>query len=197
MCHFSLSFILILLMTNIAYPLSPYLDSRLMISWKTINATGTIVSNDEEHYIYGCISQGPIGIIYDRTSLSPFGGIISGFWSSECDIYFSRPQQQPKDFFPLSNKELVFKLYQNFPNPFKKITHIRYDIPITCKVNISIYDISGRQIKQLVNEEQHIGQYSISWNKTDLNGEECSAGVYFISMKTENFKSIKKIVITK
>jgi hypothetical protein len=166
------------------------------INWKSINATGVISARGGTYSLYGCISQSPVGIIqYMGNTLSPYG-IISGFWSSECDVTLNSIQGG-KDFFTLPNDKLVFKLYPNFPNPFKKTTKIKYDIPITSKVNLFIYDICGRQIKQLVNEKQDIGQYIVNWNGKDENGKECSAGVYFISMKTENYKSIKKVLITK
>jgi len=168
----------------------------MTINWRTVNATGVVMSVDENYSLSGCISQSPVGIIQYTGSNPVFRGIISGFWSSECDVSLNSIQGE-KDFFALPNNKLVFKLYPNFPNPFSKITKIRYDIPVMSKVNLFIYDICGRQIRQLVNEKQDIGQYIVNWNGKDQIGKECSAGVYFISMKTENYKSIKKVLITK
>ncbi len=170
-------------------------DTMMKINWKSICATGTVSSNDNKYSLIGGISQSPMGIIYDNSS-STYSGIISGFWSSECDINLKNTNG-PKDFFALPNSQLVFKLYPNYPNPFKRTTKIRYDIPYTSFVKLLIYDICGRQVKQLINEKQEMGRYNISWNGKDKNGKECSAGVYFVSMKTENYKSIKKVLIAK
>jgi len=167
----------------------------MKINWHTINATGVVISTDDNYSLSGCISQSPMSILYDNPS-SPFGGIISGFWSSECVINLKHTHEV-KDFFALPSSQLVFKLYPNYPNPFKRTTKIRYDIPYTSIVKLLIYDICGRQIKQFVNEKQDIGQYSITWNGKDENGKECSAGIYFVAMKTDSYKSIKKILLTK
>jgi hypothetical protein len=171
----------------------------MKIKWQSINATGIVSSTDNDNYsLSGCISQSNIGIIKlnnPQSNIIPFG-IISGFWSSECDVNIKNIQEE-KDFFPLSNSDLVFKFYPNYPNPFKRTTKIRYDIPYMSKVKLLIYDICGRQIKQLVNEKQGIGQYNITWNGKYENGKECSSGIYFVTMKTDNYKSIKKVLLTK
>jgi hypothetical protein len=187
-----------LLAINTVYNSDSYdltINNTMKINWKSICATCTVNSNDNNYSLIGGISQSPMGIIYDSTSLT-FGGIISGFWSSECDVNIKNIQEE-KDFFALPNNQLVFKLYSNYPNPFKRTTKIRYDIPYTSIVKLLIYDICGKEVKQLVNEKQDMGRYNISWDGKDKNGKECSAGVYFVSMKTENYKSIKKVLIAK
>jgi hypothetical protein len=165
----------------------------MRVNWKSINSTGVVMSHDANYSLSGCISQSPAMNTFEMNL--PFS-LISGFWSSECDINLKN-NNASKDFFPLPNSQLVFKLYPTYPNPFKKITTIIYDVPYTSKVTLFIYDISGRQIKQLINGRQEIGRYTISWDGRAENGRKCSAGVYFLSMKTENYKSIKKVLIAK
>ena len=70
-----------------------------------------------------------------------------------------------------------FNLSQNYPNPFNPVTKIDYEIPVNSNVNIVLFDMSGKQVKTLVNNEQTAGFYTIQLNASDL-----SSGVYFYRM---------------
>ncbi len=80
----------------------------------------------------------------------------------------------------------------NYPNPFNPVTIIRYELPKSVKVNISVYDILGRRVKELVNEEKEPGRYEIQFNATNF-----SSGVYFYRIVTTDFVSTKKMMILK
>lgn len=80
----------------------------------------------------------------------------------------------------------------NYPNPFNPVTTIRYELPKSVKVNISVYDILGRRVKELVNEEKEPGRYEIQFNVNNL-----SSGVYFYRIVTTDFVSTKKMMILK
>ncbi len=71
-----------------------------------------------------------------------------------------------------------FKLMQNYPNPFNPVTTIKYNISERTFVNLSVYDILGRQTDILVNDEQSAGVYTINFNAGTR-----SSGIYFIKMK--------------
>ncbi|SVC38533.1 uncharacterized protein METZ01_LOCUS291387, partial [marine metagenome] len=64
----------------------------------------------------------------------------------------------------------VYSLHQNYPNPFNPVTTLRYDLPEDALVNITIYDMMGRQVKTLINEEQTAGYRSLQWNATNDAG---------------------------
>ncbi|HEX7845669.1 MAG TPA: T9SS type A sorting domain-containing protein [Chitinophagaceae bacterium] len=82
-----------------------------------------------------------------------------------------------------------------YPNPFFSSTTITYSVPKAEKVSLIIFDITGRPIKTLVNSGIAAGTYTIQWN---VNGEkEMPAGVYFLSMSTENFSQTIKLVVIK
>jgi len=87
------------------------------------------------------------------------------------------------------------RLYQNYPNPFKTQTTIRYSLPIESKVSLLIYDISGRSVKTLVNQHQPSGVYSIKWDGRDNRGKSISSGVYFYRLKTDNFQTTNRAII--
>jgi hypothetical protein len=85
-----------------------------------------------------------------------------------------------------------FSLNQNFPNPFNPSTKIKYSIPKAENVTLKIYDILGRQIKTLVNEEKPAGNYSI-----EFNGKDMPSGVYFYQIRAGVFTETRKMLLLK
>ncbi len=84
-----------------------------------------------------------------------------------------------------------FLLSQNYPNPFNPITTIQYEIPKATNVSIKIYDVLGREIATLINNNyQQPGKYKIEWNAKDY-----SSGIYFYQIKADEFVSNKKMVL--
>jgi len=97
-----------------------------------------------------------------------------------------------KDVIPLK-----YLLHQNYPNPFNPVTTLRYDLPEDALVNITIYDMMGRQISTLVSSLQSTGYKSIQWNGTNDAGQPVSAGLYMYTIQTGDFKQTKKMVLLK
>jgi hypothetical protein len=85
-----------------------------------------------------------------------------------------------------------FKLYQNFPNPFNPTTIISYSIPKTSFVNIKIFDMLGREIATLVNEEKQKGNHEIVFN-----GSSLTSGIYFYRMKAGGTVETRKLILIK
>ena len=85
-----------------------------------------------------------------------------------------------------------YSLSQNYPNPFNPTTTIEYNIPYDGFVVLKIYDILGREVKTLVNEEKSAGNYSVT-----LNASSLASGVYFYRLSAGNYTSIKKMVVLK
>ncbi|MCU0413578.1 MAG: T9SS type A sorting domain-containing protein, partial [Ignavibacteriaceae bacterium] len=83
-------------------------------------------------------------------------------------------------------------LSQNYPNPFNPSTRIEYSIPQSGLVTIKIYDILGREVATLVNEEKQRGVYSISFDATGL-----ASGIYFYRIQFGNFVQTKKLTLLK
>ncbi len=88
-------------------------------------------------------------------------------------------------------------LKQNFPNPFNPTTNIKYNLPEHGFVNITIYDILGNVINQLVNEVQNSGSKSVQWNAKNNQGQPVSAGVYLYSLEAGDFRQTKKMILLK
>ena len=88
-------------------------------------------------------------------------------------------------------------VYQNYPNPFNPVTTLRYDLPKNSLVNITIYDMLGRQVKTLINHTQDAGYKSIIWDATNDYGKPVSAGIYLYRIQAGKYISTKKIVLLK
>ena len=95
-----------------------------------------------------------------------------------------------------------YDLSQNYPNPFNPSTFISYSVPalvdpqkkegIYKRVTLMIYDILGREIKTLVNENQNPGNYKVKFNGGDL-----ASGIYFYRLQVGSFVSVKKMMLIK
>jgi hypothetical protein len=88
-------------------------------------------------------------------------------------------------------------LYQNYPNPFNPVTTLRYDLPEDALVNITIYDMMGREVKTLVNATQDAGFKSIIWNATNNQGNPVSAGMYLYQIQAGEFVQTRKMLLLK
>ena len=91
----------------------------------------------------------------------------------------------------------VFALHQNYPNPFNPVTTLQYDLPEDALVNITIYDIMSRIVKNLVSSQQNAGYKSIQWNATNHLGQPVSAGLYLYTIEAGKFRQTKKMVLLK
>ncbi|NHZ84810.1 MAG: T9SS type A sorting domain-containing protein [Planctomycetia bacterium] len=91
----------------------------------------------------------------------------------------------------------VYALYQNYPNPFNPSATIRYDLPEDAFVRITIYDLLGRQIVNLVNEDVNAGYCSTIWNGTDSFGKPVGSGMYIYQIRAGSFIQSKKMVLLK
>lgn len=88
------------------------------------------------------------------------------------------------------NNGLVFTLDQNYPNPFNPSTIINYSIPEDNFVTIKVYDVLGKEVTTLVDEEMPAGNYNINFDGSNL-----ASGIYLYQIKTKNFTQTKKMVL--
>ena len=102
----------------------------------------------------------------------------------------------------ISNDEITqipttFVVYKNYPNPFNPVTTLRYDLPKNSHVNITIFDILGREVKTLINQTQNAGYRSVIWDATNDYGKPVSAGIYLYQIQAGEYISTKKMVLMK
>jgi outer membrane protein assembly factor BamB len=91
----------------------------------------------------------------------------------------------------------VFTLKQNYPNPFNPLTKIEYSLPTSSRIRLTIFDISGRSIKQWNISSQQPGWHEVIWDGTDISGNVVSTGVYIYSLQAGDFVDTKKMVFMK
>jgi len=85
-----------------------------------------------------------------------------------------------------------FALYQNYPNPFNPETIIEYDVPVESHVVVAIYDVRGKELERLVDEQRPVGSFRVSWKPNDL-----ATGIYFCRMTAGTYSSVRKILYVK
>jgi len=95
-----------------------------------------------------------------------------------------------------------FNLSQNYPNPFNPSTQINFSLPVNADVKITIYNLLGETILELINSELNSGTHSVVWNSEDSTGKKVSSGVYFYELKANSsdgkqFNQIRKMVLLK
>ena len=90
-----------------------------------------------------------------------------------------------------------YSLNNNYPNPFNPLTTISFDLPEDGFVNVSIYNVMGIHVKDLVNSQQNAGFKSIQWDATNNRGQPVSAGVYLYQIQAGDFVQTKKMVLIK
>jgi hypothetical protein len=88
-------------------------------------------------------------------------------------------------------------LYQNYPNPFNPVTTISFTLPKPGQVKLSVYNIEGKIIINLVSEVMDEGYKEAVWNGTDAYGNPVSSGVYFYRFETEKTVLTRKMVLLK
>ncbi|MFZ4592070.1 MAG: T9SS type A sorting domain-containing protein, partial [Ignavibacteria bacterium] len=85
-----------------------------------------------------------------------------------------------------------FALKQNYPNPFNPVTKISFDLPEDENVNLSVYDLKGSKVKEIINGRKSAGYY-----ETSFDGSVLSSGIYIVALKTSNFYASNKMTLIK
>src|SRR5690606_33133754 len=83
----------------------------------------------------------------------------------------------------INNKPEVFYLYNNYPNPFNLTTAIKFDLAVSSRVEITIYNSLGQLMRRLFSQELVIGSHEVFWNGLTDYGDEVSSGTYFVVLK--------------
>jgi len=164
-------------------------DSSTFVMIPTGEETTTMstLTNDTEYYWWVMAND------EDGLSTQSNEGAVNRFVVGTLAI-------DPMDLIPE-----VFALHQNYPNPFNPVTTLRYDLPENSHVNIMIYDIMGREVRSLVNNQQNAGFKSVLWDATNESGQPVSAGMYIYRISAgdpstnsgHSFHSVKKMILLK
>jgi hypothetical protein len=158
-------------------------------------APGTFHLADQSHCIGAGVDSMQVGGVWYRVPPSCFyGGPRPNPAGSQADIGACenlRATPTGVDDQP-SSLPLRFALEQNYPNPFNPSTIIRYALPHTLFVTLTVYNILGQQVAQLVNEQQEAG-----YHDAVFRGDGLASGVYFYRIQAGDFVASKKLLFLK
>lgn len=90
------------------------------------------------------------------------------------------------------DRPMTFLLENNFPNPFNPTTQIEFTIAQPGFVTLQIFDVLGREVAELMNEQKEAGRYSVRWN-----GSQSSSGIYYYRLQSRNVVQVKKMLLLK
>ena len=159
---------------------------EIKINRKLINAISDTI-NFEFKWSDNSITDGNIMDFYQNGDAAP-GGRFNFVYNTGVVTSLSSLEELPKEFH----------LEQNYPNPFNPTTTIKYSIPSVgtrhalSLLQLKIYDVLGREVATLVNEEQSAGNYEVIFDGTDL-----PSGTYYYKLKSGTFSEIKKCILIK
>ncbi len=88
-------------------------------------------------------------------------------------------------------------LSQNYPNPFVSTTTIEFSVLSPTHINLSVYDINGSLIRNLVNTTVPAGAHEATWDGCDAEGSRVAAGIYLYHIKTDNYSGLKTMIIVR
>ena len=146
-------------------------------NWKILSfVEGYGNSNSLQEYSFKDTTVNKTGAYYYRLKQTDINGSYK--YSKTIEVNFSKPA--------------TFKLCQNYPNPFNPTTLIEYSLPEADFVKINVYDILGNLVKKLTNEYKPAGNYSVSFDGSNL-----SSGVYYYIIQAGIFKNVKKMLLIK
>jgi len=178
----------------------PYNTSIIRVTGKLITSlhfggSGIFISEDEalswEDFGEGLpfLSNIEKLIVYNDKIIA---ATSDGLWQRDTSEVITSLEDQ-------NNLPQEFKLFQNYPNPFNPTTKIRYSIPFvethrdaSLPITLKVFDILGREVATLVNEEMPAGSYEIEFDAVEL-----TSGIYFYRLMTDNFSETRKMLVVK
>jgi hypothetical protein len=132
----------------------------------------------------------PVSAIYSEGNIKYAAFAYAGL--GPAGVYYNM-ESLVTGITPVSNEvPNAFNLEQNYPNPFNPVTNIKFAVAKSGLVTLKVYDISGREVAQLVNMELNAGTYNF-----DFNASHLSSGIYFYRLTTNNYTDTKKMVLVK
>jgi hypothetical protein len=179
-------------------------EGAAVLRWETSLEEGTegfaVVRSESETGLYRSVTTEPI-----RAS----GGETGGRYEYRDEsvtanrTYWYKLQEvtgegMGMEFGPYAVEyKLSYELGQNVPNPFNPTTTIKYALAADGPVSLTIYDVRGARVRELVNERQRADVYKVVWDGTNARGERVSSGMYFYKLVAGKFTQTRKMMLLK
>ena len=129
----------------------------------------------------------PTTVVYDSTKKCAYNGV-----ASDSSRYTTVDPIITVVEGNITTIPTEYQLYQNYPNPFNPTSTIKYDIPEKSAVKITVYDVVGKSVTVLLNEEMAAGRYEAQFDGTNL-----ASGIYFCKIEAGKFNKIIKMLMIK
>jgi len=160
---------------------SPFLLKDSVNSWQSL-------SNGFPHTFTTSLAISPQGILFAGTQ--DYGIYrTSTYLKKRIPTIYTQNDTLPPVPLPVITD---YNLFQNYPNPFNSTTTIKYQLPKSGQVMLKIYDMLGKEVATLVNEQKVAGRYQAIFNASSL-----ASGVYIYRLNVNDFISVKKMVLLK
>ena len=128
--------------------------------------------------------SGPVTVVYLEVDILPQATLDLAVWREPTGV-----AEAPSPLIPF--------LHQNHPNPFNPTTDLRYSLPRSMHVRLSVYDLQGREVARLVDGPRPAGTYTVRWNGRDWQAREMPSGVYVTRLSAGGRTSSQKIVLAR
>jgi hypothetical protein len=170
----------------------------MLLKAKIIKSSDTAWQQVNRRIIYGAMA----GVSYGKRNYSWIDRqvyndvkydykLVAEDFNSSRDVYDKTASAVPHRILPVS-----FDLRSNYPNPFKKITYIKFDLPVKTKVMLNVYSIQGRLVKQLIKPGKPLvpGYYRVSWDGRGDGGRSLAAGPYIYRITAQGYVKSKVMI---
>ena len=151
---------------------------------KALQGHGSTSEKHEYHYTDKAVTPGTT--YRYRMADVDYGGKVT--WHKEVEV---------KVEAEIAKIPAEFGLQAAYPNPFNANTTIKYDLSQPAQVRITIYDVTGCKIRDLVDNHQEAGYHTVGWDARDENGSSVGTGIYFNIIQAEQFQKVHKMVLIK
>lgn len=179
-------------------------NNQVVLNWTTANESNNAyfivekATKDGEFAQIGKVQANNRPSTYTFTDEGVFGG--ESYLYRLTDVSTSGEKITHPAIKVVANgmpKPTTYKVSQNWPNPFRDKTVIEYAIPVKGKVELAVYDVTGKLVKTLVSGVQDVSWYRAEWNGKDNSGAKVASGVYFYKLTADGFESSMKMTYLK
>ena len=162
-------------------------SSKILVQYLTANNYSSSTAGIQDHtQVYGinCLFNGA----YTRgaATLRPNSA-----------IKYTTDRPTTGIFAPEDDRFAIAVPLAAYPNPFKDATRVQWQVRVAGMVSVAVFDAAGRRVTTLCNSRLAPGSYSATWHGLDRNGRALAAGIYFLSLETENSRLSRKILLTR
>ena len=167
-------------------------DNSAQYELQEIN--GTIDFEDNPLVAVRCYAKSP----FENEDALYFGGFDPNGYTSTNNAWIYKRIWNTLDIYGQESLSVTdYKVHNNYPNPFNPVTTLRYDLPEDLFVSITVYDMLGNVVSNLVNKDENSGCKSVQWNAINDKGQPMSAGVYLYMIQAGDFRQTRKMVLLK